>query len=176
MEAVEERQQNVDTKSAPQLKAAWGRVGIQIDEFTEGLFEKSKKTVVGDGSYVGFVNAVLENVPIASKVSEEDDSSFGYLIYLQNGHKVSKRTADIMPGDIITLENAKLRGIKGIKPYHQHVGEGSPVVAIIREYRPRKSIVAAYQACLRVGTQVCHSVCHVSAISPVSLERRFCQL
>ena len=140
--------------NAIELNDAWSRVGIRIADTIERLFKKSKRTVVGDGTYAGFVNAVLENVPTASAVLQGDESSFGRPIYFQKGPSVSKRVGDIMPGDIITMENVKLRGVRGIKPYRQFVGERGPVVAIIREYRARKSVVKAYQACQQVGTQV----------------------
>ena len=132
------RRQSGSQMTADQLNAAWGRVGIQVCEGAVELFEKSKKTVIGDGSYVGFVNAVLDRVPNASPV-EGDTSSFGYLIYAQTGSLVTQRTADIMPGDIITLQDAKLKGHKGIHNYHQNIGEGTPVVAIVGEYEPKKS-------------------------------------
>ena len=139
--------------SADQLTAAWGRVGIQVCEVAVELFDKSKKTLIGDGSFVGFVNAVLDRVPNTSTV-EEDASSFGYLIYVQTGSSVTKRASEIMPGDIITLQDAKLKGHKGIQTYHRSVGEGTPVVAIVGEYEPKKSKVKAYQASQHVGNQV----------------------
>ena len=152
-----ERRQSGGQMTADQLMTVWGRVGIQVCEVAVQLFEKSKKTLVGDGSYVGFVNAVLDMVPNASTV-EEDASSFGYLIYTQTGSSVTKRAADIMPGDIIVLQDAKLKGHKGIQTYHQNVGEGTPVVAIIGEYEPKKSKVKAYQASQHVGNQVRHTM------------------
>jgi hypothetical protein len=132
-------------------------VGIQVCEVAIELFDKSKKNVIGDGTYVGFVNAVLENVPNASTV-EEDASSFGHLIYAQTGSSVSKRVADIMPGDIITLQDAKLKGHKGLQTYHQNVGEGALVAAVVIEYEPKKSKVKAYQTSHQVGSQVCYMI------------------
>ena len=154
------RRQSEGQMTADQLAATWGRVGVQVCEVAVGLFEKSKKTLIGDGTFVGFVNAVLGQVPNASPV-EEDASSFGYLIYFQTGPSVTKRAADIMPGDIITLQDAKLKGHKGIQAYHQNVGEGTPVVAIIGEYEPKKSKVKVYQASQHVGNQVCYMMNHV---------------
>ena len=149
------RRQSEGQLTADQLTAAWGRVGIQVCEVAIELFEKSKKSLIGDGTFVGFVNAVLDKVPNASPV-EEDASSFGYLIYVQTGSSVTKRAADIMPGDIITLQDAKLKGHKGIQTYNRSIGEGTPVVAVISEYEPKKSKVKAYQASQHVGNQVCH--------------------
>ena len=147
------RRQREGSMTADQLTATWGRVGIQVCEVAVELFEKSKKTLIGDGTYVGFVNAVLDRVPNTSVV-EEDASSFGYLIYVQTSSSVTKRAAEIMPGDIITLQDAKLKGHKGIQTYHRSVGEGTPVVAIIGEYEPKKSKAKAYQASQHVGNQV----------------------
>ena len=157
------RRQSESQMTADQLTAAWGRVGIQVCEVAVELFEKSKRSLIGDGSYVGFVNAVLDRVPNASPV-EEGASSFGYLIYVQTGTSVTKRVADIMPGDIITLQDAKLKGHKGIHNYHQNVGEGTPAVAVIGEYEPKKSKVKTYQASQHVGNQVCPTTNRVLAI------------
>jgi hypothetical protein len=153
------RRQSASQMTTDQLTAAWGRVGIQVCEVAVELFDKSKKSLIGDGTYVGFVNAVLDRVPNASPV-EEGASSFGHLIYVQTGSSVTKRVADIMPGDIIVLQDAKLKGHKGIHTYHQNVGEGGPAVAVIGEYEPKKSKVKAYQASQHVGNQVCQ--CHTT--------------
>jgi myosin tail region-interacting protein MTI1 len=168
-----EGRQSPDQMTADQLKATWRRVGAQVNEVVRELFERSKKTVIGDGTYVGFINAVLDNVPNASAV-EEDASSFGHLIYVQTGPSVTRRVADIMHGDIIVLQDAKLKGYKGLKPYHQNVGEGTPVVAVIDELRSKKSELKVYQACHQAGNQVRHTMNHVSTIlirlfSPSSL-------
>jgi len=157
------RRQSLGQMNADQLTVTWGRVGIQVCEVAVELFEKSKKTLIGDGTFVGFVNAVLDKVPNASPV-EEDATSFGYLIYAQTGSSVTKRAADIMPGDVITLQDAKLKGHKGIQTYHQNIGEGTPVVAVIGEYEPKKFKVKAYQASQHVGNQVCRTMNHALAI------------
>jgi len=161
--ASKERRQSEGQMTSDQLMSTWGRVGIQVCEVAVELFEKSKKTLIGDGTHVGFVNAVLDRVPNASPV-EEDASSFGYLIYVQTGSSVTKRAADIMPGDVITLQDAKLKGHKGIHTYHRNIGEGTPVVAVIGEYEPKKSKVKAYQASQHVGNQVCHKMNHIFTI------------
>lgn len=158
-----ERRQSAGHMTGDQLLATWGRVGIQVSEVAVQLFEKSKKVLVGDGTYVGFVNAVLERVPTASTV-EEDASSFGYPIYVQTGSLVTKRAADIMTGDIIVLQDAKLKGHKGIQAYHQTVGAGTPVVAVVAEYEPKKSKVKTYQASQHVGNQVRHTTISSSIV------------
>lgn len=158
-----ERRQSAGQMTTEQLAATWKRVGIQVSEVTAQLFEKSKRALIGDGTYVGFINAVLDMVPNASVV-EEDASSFGYPIYVQTGSLVTKRAADIMPGDIIVLQDAKLKGHKGIQTYNQTVGAGTPVVAVVVEYEPKKSKVRTNQASQHVGNQVCHTINPASMI------------
>ena len=171
-----ERRQSAGQMTADQLMTVWGRVGIQVCEVAVQLFEKSKKKLIGDGTYIGFVNAVLDLVPNASMV-EEDASSFGYLIYVQTGSSVTKRASDIMPGDIVVLQDAKLKGHKGIQTYNQTVGEGTPVVAVVGEYEPKKSKLKAYQASQHVGHQVSHPMNPgIHGPYTISLDRRDRQL
>ncbi|KAI0070243.1 hypothetical protein K474DRAFT_1561172, partial [Panus rudis PR-1116 ss-1] len=142
--------------SADDLMSHWGRVGIQVHEAAARLYEESKKHVVGDGSYIGFVHATLSQVPNHLPPSGYD--SFGYLIYAQTGAAVQRRVTDIMPGDIIVLHDAKLKGHKGIQIYHQNVGEAEPLVAVIADYEVKKTKVKVYQANQRVGHQTVESV------------------
>ncbi|KAK7681647.1 hypothetical protein QCA50_015381 [Cerrena zonata] len=137
--------------SADDLMALWGRVGVQIHEVAATLFDKSKKSLIGDGSYTGFIDAALSHVPNALRPSTSD--SFGYLIYSQAGPSVQRRASDIMPGDIIVLQDAKLKGHKGIQIYHQNVGAGEPVVAIVADFETKKSKVKVFQANQHVGHQ-----------------------
>ena len=159
----ERRRQSAGQMTADQLVSIWGKVGVLVCEAAVQLFEKSKKTLIGDGTHIGFINAVLDEVPNASAV-EEDASSFGYLIYAQTGSSVTKRAADIMPGDIIVLQDAKLKGHKGIQTYHRTVGAETPVVAVVGEYEPKRLKVRAYQASQHVGSQVCHTINPASMI------------
>lgn len=133
--------------------AQWGRIGVQIHEIATTVFEKSKKSVVGDGTSIGFVNAVLHEVPNAVKPVPPYDS-FGYLIYEQSGPTVHKRASEIMPGDIIVLQEAKLKGHKGIQIYHQNVGVNEPLFAIIGDFELKKSKVKVFQANQHVGQEV----------------------
>ena len=160
---LKEGRQRAGETAEDRLKTIWRRVGARVVVVAAELFEESRKTLVGDGTYAGFVSTVLDRVPTASTVSEED-GSFGYPIYVQTGPKVTRRAADIKPGDIITLREAKLKGYKGIKPYDQTVGKGTPVVAIVAEYRSRKSTVKAYQANQQIGDQVRCAMNHTKAI------------
>jgi hypothetical protein len=137
--------------SPDQLMAVWGRVGVQICESATTLFENSKKTLVGDGSYRGFVEAVFTQVPNAMPPSS---SGYGYLIYAQTGPSVSRRASEILPGDVVELYDAKLKGHKGLQSYHQDVGAGEPLVGIVNEFEVKKSKVKIFQANQHVGQQV----------------------
>jgi len=143
--------------SAEQLDLVWGRVGVQICEVAAELHEKSKKALIGDGTYIGFINAVLSRVPNASPI--DDSTNLGYLIYAQSGASVQKRTAEIMPGDIIMLQDAKLKGHKGLQSYHQSVGEGGePLFGIVGEFEGKKNKARVFQANQHVGQQTVESV------------------
>jgi len=133
----------------------WGRVGVQICETATTLFEKSKRSLVGDGSYYGFVNAVFTQVPNARPPSS---SGYGYLIYAQTGPTVSRRVSEIMPGDVVELYDAMLKGHKGLQSYHQNVGAGEPLVGIVNEFEPKKSKVKMFHANQHVGQQTVESV------------------
>ncbi|CCL98530.1 uncharacterized protein FIBRA_00529 [Fibroporia radiculosa] len=143
--------------SADDLIVIWGRVGIQIHETATVLFEKSKKSLVGDGSYLGFVTATLNQVPNAVQPVAPYDS-FGHLIYAQSGSAVQRRVSDLMPGDVIILHDAKFKGHKGLQSYHQHVGIGDPLYAIIGDYEVKKSKVRVFQANQHVGQQTVESM------------------
>ena len=133
--------------------AHWGRVGMQVHETSAAFYDKSKKSVVGDGSYLGFVNAVLSQVPNASQPTDSLDS-FGYLVYSQSAAAVQRRVSDIMPGDVIVVSEAKFKGHKGLQSYNQTVGVGAPLIGIISDFEAKKSKVKVYQANQHVGQQV----------------------
>ncbi|EFI27173.1 hypothetical protein CC1G_14998 [Coprinopsis cinerea okayama7 len=134
--------------SADDLMAVWGRVGVQVCEVATTLFEKSKKGLVGDGTYPGFVRVVLNEVPNAAKASD-----WGYLVYKQTGGAVQKRASDIMPGDLVELSDAKFKGHKGLQAYQLIVGTDEPVVGVISEFEPKKSKLRVFQANQHVGQQ-----------------------
>ncbi|TFK52687.1 hypothetical protein OE88DRAFT_1628018 [Heliocybe sulcata] len=133
----------------------WGKVGIQVCEVATTFFEKSKKSLIGDGTYAGFVDAVLREVPNASAPSPP---SYGYLVYSQTGSTVHKRVSDIMPGDILTAEDAKLKGHKGLQTYHQNVGTEELLVGVVTEFEAKKSKVRVFQANQHVGQQTVEAV------------------
>ena len=137
--------------SADELLQLWGVVGTAVHAAASTLFDRSKKSVVGDGTSQGFVNAVLAQVPQASK------ASYGHLIYSQSGNSVLRRSSAIMPGDIIQLTEAKLKGHKGLQSYHQTAGTvQDPLFGIVSEFDGKKSKVKVLQANQHVGSQVCH--------------------
>ncbi|KAJ7250077.1 hypothetical protein B0H12DRAFT_1202940 [Mycena haematopus] len=136
--------------SADELVAIWGRVGVHLCEAATQLYEKSKKSLVGDGTYTGFVNAALSEVPNAARGTPP---AWGHLVYSQAAGSVQKRLSDIMPGDIVALFDAKLKGHKGLATYSQTVGAGEPLVGIVSEFEPKKSKIRVFQANQHVGHQ-----------------------
>ncbi|KAI6044906.1 hypothetical protein EDC04DRAFT_274203 [Pisolithus marmoratus] len=139
---------------AEELMAIWGKIGVQVVEAASELFEKSKRSLVGDGSYPGFVRAVLAQVPGALRSSDPEE--WGYVTYAQTGATVQRRVVDIMPGDVITFWDARLKGHKNLHAYNQTVGmgESGALVGIVHEFEAKKSKVRVWQANQRVGQQV----------------------
>ena len=78
----------------------------------------------------------------------------GYLIYQQTGTAVQKRASEIMPGDVVELVDAKLKGHKGLQTYTQSVGAGESLLGVVGEFEPKKSKVRLYHANQHVGQQV----------------------
>jgi myosin tail region-interacting protein MTI1 len=128
--------------SADDLMAVWGRVGVQICEVATTLAEQSKGQF---GSYRGFVDAVLNQVPNAV-LPTPSRPLYGYVIYSRDGATVHKRACDIMPGDIVTISDAKLKGHKGIQTYHQTVGTDEEVVGIVGEWESKKAKIKVLEA------------------------------
>jgi len=119
------------------------------------MYEKSKKTLVGDGTYAGFLHAVLKEVPNAVRPAYGAPASeWGYLVYAQTGSAVQRRTSDIMPGDVIELIDARFKGHKGLQTYTHHVGAGGEaLVGVVSGTEPKKSKVKVFQANQHVGQQ-----------------------
>ncbi|KDQ62831.1 hypothetical protein JAAARDRAFT_121289 [Jaapia argillacea MUCL 33604] len=130
--------------------SVWGKVGVQVCEVATTLYEKSRKSLVGDGTYAGFVEQVLSQVPNAVLPTPP---SYGYLVYAQTGSTVTKRASDILPGDIMVALDAKLQGHKGIQKYHQNIGVGELFVAVVSDFEMKKSKVKVFQANQHVGQQ-----------------------
>lgn len=122
------------------------------------MYEKSKKTLIGDGTYSGFVQAVVATVPNALPVPTPS-GDYGYLVYVQNGASVQKRASEIMPGDIVEIRDAKFKGHKGLQTYHQNVGgAGEDLVGVVGEFEAKKSKIRVFHANQHVGQQTVESV------------------
>ena len=156
----------------------WGRVGVHVGEAASILHDKSKKNLVGDGTYPGFVKAVLTQVPNAIIPCQTSQYYYGHLIYSQTAGKVHKRMADIMPGDIITLQDARFKGHKGLhQSYQQVVGiGGEPVVGVVGEFEMKKTKVKVYEANQHVGAAVCIISFLVLGVNLQLIDRGVCQL
>jgi hypothetical protein len=139
------------TITAEELMAVWGRVGVQVCEVATTLFEQSKKSLVGDGTYEGFVRAVLSQVPNAVVPAPQ---AYGYVIYVQSGTTVQRRASEIMPGDVVMLSDAKFKGHKGLQTYTQTVGAGEPVLGVVSEFEVKKCKIRVFEANQHVGQQV----------------------
>jgi myosin tail region-interacting protein MTI1 len=135
-----------------ELRAVWERVGMYVAEAASGLLERSKRTLVGNGSYEGFVAEALAQVPNASPPHASGE--YGFLVYAQTGAQVHTRLADIMPGDVVVLRSAKLKGHKGLQSYSMSTGEGTPCVGVVSEFDAKKLKLRALQANQRVGQAV----------------------
>jgi len=138
--------------SADDLRALWNRVGVHVAEAASGLLERSKRTLVGTGSYEGFIAEALAQVPNAA--APHRPGEYGFLIYAQTGAQVHTRLTDIMPGDVVVLEAARLKGHKGLHTYSMSAGEGSPCMGVVGEFDPKKLKLKALQANQRVGQVV----------------------
>jgi hypothetical protein len=137
---------------ADELMIIWGRVGVHIVQAATELQEKSKKSIVGDGSYAGFLHAVIAEVPNALPPSGQP-LSYGYIVYAQQGQTVQRRVADVMPGDVIALYDAKFKGHKGLQTYSQHIGMEEPCVGVVCEIEAKKFKVRALHANQHVSQQ-----------------------
>ncbi|EJC99030.1 uncharacterized protein FOMMEDRAFT_70409, partial [Fomitiporia mediterranea MF3/22] len=134
----------------------WGRVGVYMSDAAALLHDKSRRVLVGDGTYPGFVLSVARQVPSACIPSRTARYPYGHLIYFQTAQTVHKRYAEILPGDIIVLQNALFKGVRGPlhSSYQEELGtKGDPVVGVIGEFEARKSKVRVYQANQHVGIQ-----------------------
>jgi len=144
--------------SADDLMRVWGRVGVQVCEVATSLFDNSKKTLVGDGSYAGFLTTVLAGVPNAAPISVTS-REYGYLVYAQNGSSVQKRVSEILPGDIVEIHEGKFKGHKGLHTYHQNVGgSGESLLGIVGEFEAKKLKIRVFHANQHVGQQTVESV------------------
>jgi myosin tail region-interacting protein MTI1 len=118
------------------------RMGPTIVSSAQHLYEKSKKTVIGDGSSTSFLLIVL------SSVSGTSTTSLGHLVYAQTGGAVQRRLGDIMPGDVVALYDARFKGHKGglgLGAYSASWGsKEEPVLGIITEFEGKKNKIRAF--------------------------------
>lgn len=136
-----------------ELRGVWYRVGVHVAEAALALLERSKRTLVGNGSYESFIAEAMAQVPNASPPSNPGE--YGLLIYAQTGAQVHTRLTDIMPGDVVVLEGAKLKGHKGLSAYSVSVGgEGTPCMGVVSQFDARKLKLKALQANQKVGQAV----------------------
>ena len=133
-----------------ELMTIWRKFGVHVVIATTRLFEKSKGTPVGDGSYAGFVRAVLAEV---SETVLHPGDEWGYVVYTQTGPTVHQRVSNILPGDVIAFEDARLKGQKGLFTYTQTLGDGEPLVGIVSEFDRKKCKVSVWQANQHVELQ-----------------------
>lgn len=140
--------------SADDLVTLYNRVGVQVFTRAAALVEYSRKSVIGDGSGPGFVHTVLEQVPAAvilpdTGINDAGQVEYGPTIYVQNGSSVQKRASDIMPGDIVTIRQAKFKGHRGLTGYSTTV---DLVVGIVNEFEEKKGKLKIWQAALHANT------------------------
>jgi hypothetical protein len=142
-----------------ELRALWGRVGVHVGEAASRLLDRSKRTLVGNGSYEGFIAEALSQVPNA--LPPHNPGEYGFLIYAQTAAQVHTRLTDIMPGDVVVLDGAKLKGYKGLHTYSISAGEGAPCMGVVSEFDVKKLKLKALQANQRVGQVVRIYVCRM---------------
>ena len=107
---------------------------------------------MGNGSYEGFIAEALALVPNA--MPPQSPGEYGILIYAQTAVQVHTRVTDILPGDVVVVDAAKLKGHKGLHSYNISVGEGAPCMGIVHGYDFKKLKLKALQA----NRRVCHAV------------------
>jgi len=109
---------------------------------------------VGNGSYEGFIAEALSQVPNALPPQSQSPSDYGILIYAQTAAQVHTRVTDILPGDVVMLDGAKLKGYKGLHTYSISAGEAAPCMGVVSEFDVKKLKLKALQANQRVGQAV----------------------
>ena len=118
------------------------RMGPVIVSSAQHIYEKSKRTVIGDGSSASFLFTVLSLVAGAST------SNLGHLVYAQTGGSVQKRLGDVMPGDVVALYEAHFKGHKGglgLGAYNVSWGTKThPVLGIVIEFEGKKNKIRAF--------------------------------
>jgi len=122
--------------TANELRTVWSHVSTHVAEAASDLFKCSKRTLVGTGSYKGFIAKVLMHVPNAALLHHLGEYSF--LIYAQMGAKVHTCLMDIMSRDVVVLKGTKLKGHKGLQTYSQSVGGALPCMGVVHKFDVKK--------------------------------------
>jgi len=138
--------------TANELCAVWSHIGMHMAEAALDPFECSKRTLVGMGSYEGFIAEALVHVP--NTALPHHLGEYGFLIYVQMGAKVHMCLMDIIPGDVVVLKGTKLKGHKGLQTYSQSMGGASPCMGVMPEFDVKKLNLRALQVNQRVGQAV----------------------
>jgi hypothetical protein len=74
------------------------------------------------------------------------NSTFGTLIWEQQGQTIQQRQDDIRIGDIVVLHDVKLKGKKGLLGYTQQAGSvQEPVFAVCSHVDEKKTKIKVYQ-------------------------------
>ncbi|CDZ97442.1 Src homology-3 domain [Phaffia rhodozyma] len=115
--------------------------GAEVLKIANASLHQSKKSVIADGTSLGFVRETLHAAHCQPPT--EDGMSFGHLIFHQTGKSVQARRDDIRPGDIVLIEHAHFRGKKGLTHYTTDVEFENGVVL---EFEAKKSKVKVAQA------------------------------
>jgi myosin tail region-interacting protein MTI1 len=127
--------------SSETLTSLAHRMGPTIVLSAQHIHEKSKKTVIGDGSSTAFLLTVL------SSVSGASTTSLGHLVYAQTGGAVQRRLGDIMAGDVVALYDARFKGHRGglgLAAYSVSWGsKEEPVLGIITDFEGKKNKIKA---------------------------------
>ena len=97
--------------SADDLIILWGKVGVQVCETATSMFEKLKKTLIGDGAYAGFVQAAVATAPNATAAVPITSGDYGYVVYVQNRASMQRQVSEMMPGDIVEIHDAKFTNV-----------------------------------------------------------------
>ena len=138
--------------TSDELRGLWERVGFYVGEAASQLLERSKRTLVGNGSYEGFIAEALALVPQA--LPPQSPGDYGILIYAHTAAQVHTRVTDIMRGDVVVLDAAKLKGHKGLHTYSISAGETAPCMGVVSDFDVKKLKLKALQANQRVGQVV----------------------
>ncbi|KAJ9107396.1 hypothetical protein QFC21_000846 [Naganishia friedmannii] len=123
-----------------ELKDASKSYGAKVARAAAKLIESGKKQTIGDGSPRALVWTAM------SEAGLDANTTFGTLIWEQQGHTIQQRQDDIRIGDIVVLHDVKLKGKKGLLSYTQQAGSvQEPVFAVCSHVDEKKTKIKVYQ-------------------------------